>query len=469
MRSNYGMTRSRWIQRVFLTMAIPLSWILVPSESIEGQPDLACGSAILDFRKLKSTSSHADSLSAINNMIACQDTNDLNAYKRRHEPLGPEGARLISMYFDIPEYHDEGRLLGDTDSGGRLLGPVSAIFASPFLGGTSHPWEIVEDGFPGTLAAIVVVDHGPHEQLPTTYKNLNLHFGVNCIWLYLPPLQNGAAYGGDVTTLPLSVYVSHAGNPARCRQEWMGKMVVPPLSGGLADGPLPVVAVKDLRFTGDADYPAVARFDTDKSGEPILAFKCLDAFCEVFPKSVTAGQSRGEVRTPAGLTSVSATTPSWTVPSGMASLTREEVRNRVIKGWHDEQELGVRDTKLKWRPSGVTATVVPNPAAANLDSAAFNGSWQPVATVTFHGAPPTGSSYEKWGFTNGVNVLNLGFFGTWKAKLVKPDGSSREWTHVTRTRHFDVAVPATARFRWTGIDEGLWTPCGRACCHSDGG
>jgi hypothetical protein len=39
---------------------------------------------------------------------------------------------------------------------------------------------------------------------------------------------------------------------------------------------------------------------------------------------------------------------------------------------------------------------------------------------------------------------------------------------VTRHEHFDEGVPASARFRFTNGDPGVWIPCGQACCEAEG-
>jgi len=473
------MIRRTLRKSVIVTTAVVMGCLVTPVEVVVGQTDSTCASQILAFRNLKTPVEHADSVSvdrlrAIQGMLACQDTADDNAASRRRNGFNAESARLIKMYLEIPEYHDEGRLPAGSDGTGKLLGPVAAIYASPFLQGFTRSGQIIEHGFPGMLAAIVVVERRIGDNLPATYSNLFLRFGVNCIWLHLPPPAAATPYGKDVAKLPLSAYVSYAGDPAECRQGWMGKTLPAGFNFVIQNavrGPLPVVAVRDDAFRHPTDYPPVARFDTDASGNPVLGFKCLDAFCEVLPRTTTGGPTQAwkAVRAPTGLAPVTGDRPMWSVPAGTQPAA---ARVRVIKGWHDEQDLGVRDDNYVWRPSGVTATIVPNPGAAMLDSASFHARWHDVATITLHGDPPANSSYQKWGLQKGENTVNLGYNPArklWLVRVLRPDGTYINWSHVKRTRHFDASVPATARFRWTGIDEGIWVPCGNACCQSDGG
>jgi hypothetical protein len=347
------------------------------------------------------------------------------------------------MYFDIPEYHDEGRLPAGNDASGPLLGPVAGIYASPFLYGFTRRGQIIDQGVPGILAAIVVVNKEAWETMPTTYTNLRLTNGMNCVWLFV--------MGGNYVA-----FVTHPDPGTPCDRK-AGRPGGPPAKPD--DGRLPVVAVQ--RSVGEeSDYPAVARFDTDRNGNPILAFKCLDAFCEVGPSR------EADVRTPIGLTRQDPSRAKWRLPNPLA--TQYEARTRGIKGWHDEQALAIRDNQFRWRPSQVWATIIPVSGAASYDSASFHRTWQHVATVKIAGQVPVTSKYYDWGLRKGDNEVWFQFDGgAWNAEI-RQGGVRTPLRYMKRTIHYDISVPPIVRFRWTGADDGIWAPCGNACCKAAG-
>jgi hypothetical protein len=84
------------------------------------------------------------------------------------------------------------------------------------------------------------------------------------------------------------------------------------------------------------------------------------------------------------------------------------------------------------------------------------------------------SKYVRWGFRTGSNFLEFQYADTaqnnkWRARIIHSDGSFKQWHYMQRTVHFDVSVPPIVRFRWTGIDDGVWAPCGNACCKAADG
>jgi hypothetical protein len=338
-----------------------------------------------------------------------------------------EGGRLAQAFFGIPEFHDEGRLIAGHDAEGRYFGPMAEIYASPFLYAFTRPAQIWEQGRPGTLAAIVVVTPTAEETIPTTYSNLKLQAGVNCIWLNVTSLASPPKY---------EAYVSHK----------------VPCDRTEVEGPLPVTAIRYTAFTKHGDYPPVARFDLDNTlDQPLLGFKCLAAFCEV---GVTSDKTRG----------------SW-VPKD--NIGGSERRVRTIQGWHDEQLLAYRDKKSVWRATA-RASITPDPSAADYDLSNFQNAGETglhVATIWIHDQLSPDNVYYKWGLRKGANQMALRVKGSaWEA-LITPPGAKTPlvWTNTTRMPHYDAAVPSIARFRWTIIDDGVWVPCGNACCRSDGG
>ncbi len=316
----------------------------------------------------------------------------------------------------IPEAHDEQPL---TDGAGNY-GPMSYIFASPYLDGFTREAQFIEHGPRGVLVAVVYVNAPVNAVLPATYGRLQLRGGVNCIWLSAAPAANLIAW---------AAYVSSA-------QPSDSTCVAPPAPG-------PFLVVRRTGAPGHFDVPPVARFDEDVAGQPLLGVKCLAGWCEIGPQ----GFQRKVALVPE-------------VPPGH--------RETRIKGWHDEQRLAV-DAGAGQMTPGPRAALRPVRNLHALSAASFRMTWRPVATIFFLTTPPPGSNYAKWGLQAGHNRLELiEFEGRWVARIRRQDGSIRYWPHVQRHVHYDAPVPGAARFRWTALDDGGWVPCGQACCLVDG-
>ena len=441
--------------RMVMGLALSVGGVAAFAAIAIGQPtlyrptaDMSCQSRIVDFK-----SKPGDSATR-SRMIACTDSVDSIFRQNRLDRTGAEAARLVKMFFDLPEYHDEGRLPAGRDSYGEVLGPVTGIFASPFLHGFTRPAQIYEQGSRGTLAAIVVVQLQPREKIPQTYQQLQLIGGLNCIWLAVDPpadtsMRNAPAY---LNNLHYRAYVSYpSGGKKECDRH-----------SRMSEQQLPVTAVRNVMFPADSSYPAVARFDTDNSGNLILGFRCLNAFCEV------GATSEGQVRMPDGLQhSGNQSIAQWR-PTRPTTASQEE--RETIKLWHDEQRLAIRDDKWIWRPTDVRARITPEPDAATLDSLDFNNRWRRVATVSIEGTVPEKSKYAGWGLRHGKNFVEYRHTDRlkWQARIVHEDSTIVSWPYMKRVVHHDVAVPPITRFRWTGIDDGVWAPCGQACCKSAG-
>jgi hypothetical protein len=409
------------------------------------QVDSTCIKEIENYR-----TGHAapDSEARRKAVTTCVEPLDDKARSDRLDQLNPEALSLARMYFDIPEYHDEGRLPAGSDAGGALLGPLAGIYASPFLHGFTRAAQISEQGKPGVLAGIVVVQMNKWETtVPQTYRNLRLDVGVNCVWLFT---TNGVKF---------EAFVSHPDAGKECDRT-VGLQGGPALKPN--DGILPVVAVRFVRLPGHAAYPAAARFDTNVNGDPILAFKCLNAFCEI------GVSTHAEVRRTGGAVRPTPPEESWKLSptlNAQVGQAPQRVRVAVVKGWQDQQALAIRDDKFVWRPSDVTATIIPHPALPTYDADTFNLRWKQVATIRIAGVVPTNSKYYKWGLRQGDNAVWFQFDGNaWKAEIRRPGGSATPWRYMKRTVHYDISVPPIVRFRWTGADDGVWAPCGNACC-----
>jgi hypothetical protein len=400
------------------------------------QVDSSCIAQLTAFRSLSPQATAADSAHVRAPMESCIDQWDGRSKDSLIAQTHAEALRLVKMFLEIPEFHDEGRLPAGNDARGPILGPFAGIFASPFLHGFTRPGQIYEQGMPGLLAALVVVDSQKGDVIPQSYKRLHLANGLNCVWLYLPPPPKGPRYLVATRDLPFRAYVSHPGAGMKCDRN------------GAMSQALSVAPIQSPAFPGESACPAVGRFDVDGDGNPVLGFKCLDAFCEI-------GTTR-------------ARRPSH-IPPGNANVPQGERRVSVIKGWHDEQVLAIRDQYGTWRPSGVGAIIKPEPAAAAYDASDFDHQWRKVATIWIHDLPETSKYAKVWKLANGANEVWYQFDGKdWKAEIRRRN-FRHPWRYMKRTFHHDVAVPATVRFRWTGLDDGVWAPCGNACCKAADG
>ena len=434
-------TSNQWLAGTF---ALILGF---PALTASAQQDATCLPELNDFRTLGANATAADSQARRVPMEACINTRDLLTRDSALAKTDAEALRLVKIFFEIPEFHDEGRLPAANDlSNHALLGPFAGIFASPFAHGFRRPGQIYEQGMPGLMAALIVVDSQKGDVIPQSYKRLQLANGLNCIWLYLPPPPAGASYDGTETKdLPFRAYVSHPSAGSKCdRQAPVGE-------------PLSVVSVQAAQLA-DSVYPPVARFDVDSLGWPVFGFRCLNAFCEF-------GTPKGKTRRPLD------------IPPGNVPVSQELRKVSVIKGWHDEQVLAIRDQAGYWRQSGARAHITPEPAAANYDSASFDHQWRRVATLFIHDLDRKSKYAVVWHLANGPNEVWFQFDGRqWQAEIRRDTViGDRTVTlrhpmrYMTRTLHYDVAVPADVRFRWTGLDDGVWAPCGQACCKAADG
>jgi hypothetical protein len=435
-----------------LSLVLWATWVTAGGQPYVATPDTTCHTQLTAYR----TSPNVASRSVL---MACTDSVDSVYRVTTLNRTDAEASRLVKMFFDVPEYHDEGRLAAGNDSSGRpVLGPFAGIYASPFLHGFTRPAQIFEQGPRGTLAAIVIVEPRLGETIPATYSNLFLSAGMNCVWLAVDPPTRAVRNARDSSYrlhLVYHAYVAHA----RSDTGICDRTVTAP--------ELPVVAVTINHFDVDSVYQPVARFDTDANGNLLLGFRCLNAFCEVGAKEPAA------VRTPDGLTRI----PGPPEPQWRSGGPTQDQRRAVIKAWHDEQTLAIRDAAFYWRPSDVRATIRPVSEAATLDSADFIGKWVDVAKIEIRGEVPRESKYFGWGLRHGTNVVQFRHDPTdnrnaWKARIISDSTFGRpittRWPHMKRTVHFDVTVPPVVRFRWTGADDGVWAPCGNACCQAAG-
>lgn len=341
--------------------------------------------------------------------------------------MGSEARRLMAAGWSIPEAHDEQRLMIDD----FRYGPMTFVFASPYASQFEQEWQVAEHGDQGMLAALVYVDTSYFEpdgtplELGGQYASLHLGPGLNCVWLSYDP---------------------QAPNP------WNASITHPVKPGSECSASQTGVDLDVARSTGlrPTDYPAVARFTEEHvTGSPLLGFRCLDGWCDVGTKDAAAPSLR--VR-----------------ESAAVSLGGREGR---VSGWHDEQRLSAWVDGALVRTE-VRATLVPVPGLQQRSAARYEGEWLQVATIIVSGTGLQDTKYAAWGLRLGANKLWLrDRAGDWQMKVAaSASDAGVPWSgSVERGIHRDAPVPGTARFRFNSYDEGIWIPCGNACCYSKGG
>lgn len=435
MRSNRLALRSGvWCRSITLLSLVGL--VLVPLQTATAQADERCLEEMRNYRFNRGVwQQDTNNVAARDRMeggrrrlVRCVEEADSMQAESALKLVEADAARLGQIPLMIPEYHDEGRL--PTGDGSTALGPMAHIFASPFLGEFTRRAQIFEHGLPGIMAAVVVVkvDGAAGETLPPSYSALGLVDGKNCIWLWAT---------GTRPTDPFEVYVTNPTGAAPCDRS------------AARTGPYTVYERKENLFK-HAQFPGAARFDTDRTFTyPVIAFKCLEAYCEV-------GASAGTWRRPVTHPGDGNGNPN--APKG------------VVKGWHDEQFLAER-VGNQWRRTSILANIVPAPGAGDEDVTDFEGRWVQVAMVRISGLT-AGHKYYDWGLRNGINRVQVRKDGAqWRMRVWPALGSPKTWPddRTFRMPHHDAVVPATVRFRFTLMDDGIWVPCGNGCCRSDGG
>lgn len=424
--------------------------LLAASGEAGAQDKLSCTRERNALRETKTTHVSADSLAGIKRRYnQCVDMVDNQLKMMADRAVRSSMAELADVFLSIPEYHDEGRLPTGTTS----LGPMAFIYASPMMGSFSRKAQIFEHQEPGVpapgpLAAIVVVqrDQGDVSPIPATYANLLLDYGVNCLWLKAASAAANADY---------AVYVSRPTTPAGqtpvCR-------AADPLVTDAAGVPafLEVSETRDARFRDNDSYPGAARFDVDRVGKPTLGFKCLRAYCEAMLDKDDWRRSQ--------------ITPQPASPG--------DPKQKTIKAWHDEQMLSTVSSTGVWSSIGIRASIIPDASIADNDATDFNDQWLPVAEIFLDTDPAAGTKYANWGLHRGSNYLHMKFdvaaaewrVGLFATSQARPGNRipATKWSHRGRMIHRNAGVPATARFRFTERDDGVWVPCGNACCKVDG-
>jgi hypothetical protein len=337
--------------------------------------------------------------------------------------LAREERRLTEASWSFPEAHDEQRFMLANGE----YGPMTFIFASPQLGAFRHAWQVTEHEGRGLLVAVVYVEESYTGALDGDYASLQLRSGINCLFL---THQEG-------TDAPA----------------WQAHIMAASASGLCtgATGPRNLAVVRQAgSLSSDDDYPPAARFTESRAGRPLFGVRCLSGWCDIGTPQGDGVTPAFEVRSPA----------TKGVFAG---------REASISAWHDEQLLSAwRGGKLV--RTTIRATIVPAKNLEERPATYYKDEWQAVATITLSQSPGD-SKYARWGLRSGRNTLWLiEQGGTWRMKVARNESDpGTVWSKsVDRIGHFDAAVPGTARFRFNSYDDGVWIPCGAACCYAEG-
>ncbi len=224
------------------------------------------------------------------------------------------------------------------------------------------------------------------------------------------------------------------------------------------------------------DYPEVARWDWDRSGNhQYIGIGCRDEWCEI-GRDFQASQNYDN-----------------------GSLPPHNRRAMQIKGWYDEEYLAVNKPGPAGSglvPSRMVGTIVPAPGLDTLTTDAyFTGVWQPVAEVWINARVGPYAPYaKKFNFVRtkapGKTVYNAIAMctgsrtscnipagealscdvsgGAWFARVQAAGTSKVTYLCVTHRTHTDAEllkrIAGVVRWRWKTTDQGAWIACPNGCC-----
>lgn len=334
-------------------------------------------------------------------------------------------------YF-VPEYHDEQRLTKGLQANDDYYG-IAYSYAYPIP--TVSPLQThlgFDTRFVNVASVTVTGSVGPAS---SPYRGLNLQSGENCV--YLKHI--------------------HAGASAR----WEAR-ILPPVSGlCTGGGGAPIQTEEELLGSTPSDYPTVTRWMEGPGRKPLLGVRCGDRWCIIGPGANAALSAVHMGQAGAGSSS------RWTV-----------------RGWHDEQTLGVLGTPSDHGilQNGPRLSLVPHDLLETRQIKDFLGDdWIPVATVIVPDGVALPAKYGArpgYGLAPGVNTISIRASGsypyTWRARLTNsstcpaslPNGGCVYARNVHWEDHSSLTsfVPGTARWRWKDNDEEMWVRCGLGCC-----
>src|ERR1051325_10390208 len=352
----------------------------------------------------------------------------------------------------IPEFHDCQRLL---KPGGEGYGPTAGVFANPLVVTLVDTLlRLEQTGVPDrAIAAAEIISDGD-------FQPLGIQLGVNCLYMY--------TVAGQLHAVMPSVSVE-----SDCAQR------LNPIPPQTAWTPLNVNQESEAGELTLADFPPAARWDYDEQPGPRMQFvglPCRTAWCLI-------GHPNAH---------------SWKRYHRPAMPPRGKLSRRVvqIRGWYDEQKLGVAPASGgPVTPSGVYANIFPDSLLDGRTAAYFElappNEWVDAAEILLHGNLPrykTKFNLDPTAATTGEvpasNKLAL-CKGTaarclpggavmikpctpdatdpWYARITSV-GTEVKYTCVIRHKHPGFSIPGTARWWWLPTDEGIWTRCPQGCC-----
>jgi hypothetical protein len=311
------------------------------------------------------------------------------------------------------------------------------------------------------------------------YSPLGIRKGWNCLYLYRT--QDANQYGAVLTPVDSGRACLHDLTP-----ENAAALVeqVTPLFVRRTDG---------LR---DADYPPVGRWEWDtRYHRQYIGIKCGSGWCEIAADREFSS-SPGYAPDFASLAA-----------AGASPASAELTRVYSVKGWYDEQQLGVSPAATTAGgivPASFRGIAVPEPVIDTISTAATFDTFVVVAHVAldkggeavyggkfnFQDAtmPPNGpiATLTEVALCTGTrgsclprgSELKCGNGSIADKALaettrwffrVKAPGGRTEYRCGERHGHeqltaLGIHVPGTARWRWLAKDEKLWVRCVQGCC-----
>jgi hypothetical protein len=350
----------------------------------------------------------------------------------------PGGATLI------PEFHDCQRLV---TAGGSEYGPEAGIYAFPgivSLLDTLRRLELANEPL-RAIAAAEILSVGNYDQL-------GIEIGANCLYMFT------VAGRPDAFMRPVGPDEQLCGERLK---------PLPPQSGwhhlNVTEDPVPA------GFT-EKDFSASARWDwDDRVGvkKQFIGLPCKASWCLI-----------GHVRP-----------QSWRRydrPPGHSTRSR---RVLVIRGWYDEQRLGVNPTPgSPARLSTTYGTIFPDSLLGDRTETEYRATqWITAAQIKLTSnlpqyktkfnldqTPTTGETYNvvslcmgdatRCGIPSGAPVSKCAAAtDPWYALIISAAGDTA-YRCVTRHVHAGFDIPGNARWWWTDSDEGIWMRCPQGCC-----
>jgi hypothetical protein len=359
----------------------------------------------------------------------------------------------------IPEFHDCQRLI---DTTGLQYGALVGIFVS-FQNALIPLVPPVPPAGPGTtapaaspvapLATGPVIAAAELVSFDGDYDTLGIKLGFNC--LYLINDDSPSRVGARMV-------------PVGAQEKDCGKSYDPAM-GGKA-----LIVTPEYPELNASDYPPVARWEWDPNNNVhVIGIKCRITWCNVAPEGIHPS-------------------PAMDV-SAVEAPSTDERRTFVIRGWHDEQRLGVPLSSTTLAPGIPVGTIVPDKDLGNWNSVDDFKHWKQVARIFF--SPNSAVYKSKFGFagTTGGDPpqamtrvsfcqgADCSFQGqpaptctpssdgyTWYSKI-DPIGASKPTYRCVIRQVMTIGgtiydPPATARWRWSDTDETLWARCAQGCC-----